>query len=620
MHWMRKLATESRLQADVSLAPRLQRLLLVAFAAIFFIQSFSASQIKSPTWDEAYHFANGLLFVEKGRIPRAMDHTPLLREMSGLFLHSAGIQLPAIPEVAAELTGTRADSEGLEYFIGNRILMESGPDRVLLWARLPLILLNTAFIFVIFLFGRELFGSTAALGAAFLYSLNPTILANSFLVGTDSGVAVFTIVFLLALWKYLERPGLVRMVLCGLAMGCLLGTKYSSLVLLPVSAVLVLIAAQWPLENPPLIPQAPPSTLTDRLRRYGLGLAGAGLAAFVLLQYIYLFPKDPLQYLKGLALVNGDHTADAQFFLAGRLAHHFNLYFVVAYLVKEPIATIILAALGLAQLLRREVRRLAVAFLLIPAAALFLGYTILSDDLGVRYIVPCLPFAYLAGGLSLAAMLQSATAWKRGAAALLCIWLVVTAVGIYPDHLSYFNEAACLPDQAGKIGLDGGSRCGGRWLDESNIDWGQGLKQLKSWLDRNAPGRNVRVAYFGSFDPQVYGIPAEQLSGPDLASTPAPGLYAVSAHWVASAVARYGSGAEWLHQNQPLAVVGHAYYIYEIPPPRTSNLPLRYDSLQVPGDVDLQLALMQAEFPTLSRLGPAPPTAARLRPQQRITP
>ena len=93
----------------------------------------------------------------------------------------------------------------------------------------------------------------------------------------------------------------------------------------------------------------------------------------------------------------------------------------------------------------------------------------------------------LAGGAGAAWLIRQGR-WGRAVTAALGLWMLSTSAAIYPDHLSYFNEFACVAEP-GQIGLDGGSRCGTLWLDDSNVDWGQGLKQLKTWLDVHAPGR-----------------------------------------------------------------------------------------------------------------------------------
>jgi len=167
-------------------------------------------------------------------------------------------------------------------------------------------------------------------------------------------------------------------------------------------------------------------------------------------------------------------------------------------------------------------------------------------------------FGYLAGGIALAALWKRSTIWRVVAAGS-CLWVAAAAAGIYPDHLSYFNEAACLPGHLDRIGLDGGSRCGADWLADSNVDWGQSLPQLKSWLDRNAPGRTVRLEYFGTFPPAAYGIPFEP-ADPYMVPIPPPGIYVISSHWLS--YASLLTGAKWL-RDEPEAIIGHAYYIFE---------------------------------------------------------
>jgi hypothetical protein len=144
----------------------------------------------------------------------------------------------------------------------------------------------------------------------------------------------------------------------------------------------------------------------------------------------------------------------------------------------------------------------------------------------------------------------------------------VAAAGIYPDHLSYFNESACLLESPGKIGWDGGTRCGPLWLDDSNVDWGQGLKQLRTWMDRHGNGRPLKLAYFGTVPPEDYGLHAEKLEARDILADPPPGLYAVSAYWVGrlpaiGATVAQGGGS-WLRRFTPVDIVGHAFYIYDV--------------------------------------------------------
>jgi hypothetical protein len=519
------------------------------------------------------HIAAGLSYIETGRIVVSPDHPPLLKELSALALRQAGVRWPATPEAAAATNG------GTQFpsAVARSIIVDNGPDHVLFWARLPLILVATALVFAVYMLGRRLVGEAAGVGAAFLCAFDPNILGLSFLVITDVGLATFLLLFIVALWDYLNRVDIARAIVCGIALGAALGAKYSGVILPPLAVLLMLAAVRWPPQTSQALadPRAKrePDTAHQvhrRILRYGTGFVVMCITAFIVLQVIYLFPKDPLQYRRGWSSIYGGHVEGFQTYMAGRLAPRFYSYYIVAFLLKEPLASIALAAIGLWIVVRdRSMPALARTFLLLPPALLVAGYTVMSYGIGIRYLMPALPFAHLLGGVAIAKLVRTARAPTRVAAGLLCAWVFVAAVGIYPDHLSYFNEAACVLDEPTKLGLDGGSRCGPTWLDDSNVDWGQGLKQLKTWLDRNAAGRQVRLGYFGTIPPEAYGIHQVPMSDDDILYGKTPGLYAVSAHIVAStpavALRARGGGAEWLRRTRPVAIVGHAYYIFDIP-------------------------------------------------------
>jgi hypothetical protein len=253
--------------------------------------------------------------------------------------------------------------------------------------------------------------------------------------------------------------------------------------------------------------------------------------------------------------VNADHNPDYLVFLGGQLEHHFASYFAVAYLLKEPLAAILLAGVGLFALRATAASRRVKLFLLLPPAVLFAAHTMFADNLGMRYIIPALPFACLVGGAGAAWLIRQGT-WGRAVTAVLGLWVVTAAAGVYPDHLSYFNEAACLTKNPGGMGLDGGTRCGPLWLDDSNVDWGQSLKQVKAWVERNAKGERVHLAYFGSFPPAGYGLDVVPVGPEQLAQDLEAGIYVVSAHFVAR------TPAAWL--RTPTEIIGHSMYVYRI--------------------------------------------------------
>jgi len=549
--------------------------------AIFFLQLFFASRAKSPAWDEPAHIASGVAYIQKGALTVNPEHPPLLKALSGLFLTWAGARWPNTERAHDLLSG----ANDWQWAAGSHILVTAGVDRALQWARLPMMLVGSMAALLVYLWGRQLAGELAGLGALLLFTLDPTISGHSYLVTLDVGLGAFTLLFLFCLWHYTRSPRPRTLVLCGITLGLVLCTKFSSLAILP-SAAILLVAARarrtpWkaaPDEPCPcgsgkkyknchaVIPQSR-FDLQSALAcvpplLYMGGIAGAVIWA------VYRF-HSPLAYIQGVKLVNQNHQANYVAFMAGQLAPRFTSYFAVAYLLKEPLAAMALAATGLFFLLRPKAflwrDRL---FLLLPGAVFFLVHVWKADDLGIRYIIPCLPFAHLLGGIGLAALIRSPARAAKSIAIVLSLWMAVAAAGIYPDGLSYFNESACLFSDPGKLGLDGGSACGAAWLDDSNIDWGEGLKSLNAWLNRHAAGRSAKLAYFGSFPPAAYDMPVEVVEDSQLAFQPGPGLYAISAHLLAHHNAlvehRLASGDEWTLRVPPTAIVDHCIYIYDL--------------------------------------------------------
>jgi hypothetical protein len=508
----------------------MRRIAVAALLTAFFLQAFVASLLKSPTFDESAHLGAGVSYLSKRNFQDNLQHPPLMKELSAAFaMAGAGVRWRDTRE-AEMLLAHVPGQPGLQWVVGNALVAAYGVDRVMFWARLPMLLVSTLLGLLIYLWGRQVLGEAAALGALFLFAFDPTMLAHAPLVHTDMGLAAFTMLFLMALWNYLERPSGRGVLWCGLALGLALATKYSAVVLAPVALVL----------------------LASRMGRRAAGpFLGMCAAAFLVVEIAFL-GRSPLLYLEGIRRVNADHDPNYLVFFAGEFATRFTGYFAGAYLLKEPLAAILAAGMGLLAVVRNRKARL---FLLLPPAVLFAGYTLKADNLGVRYMIPTLPFAYLLGGAGMAWLWERRAKGARAAAVVLCGWVLVQAAAIWPDHLSYFNESACLFEDPTKIGLDGGTRCGPAWLDDSNVDWGQGLKQLRAWLDGHGVKGPIRMAYFGSFPPQEFGI---QYADIDPDAPPAPGVYAVSAH----SLSRLKVAGAWLGGAEPTAIVGHAYYIY----------------------------------------------------------
>jgi len=72
----------------------------------------------------------------------------------------------------------------------------------------PLILIAASLAALLYVWGRQILGPLAAVGAVFVYVLDPTILAHSHLVTTDVGLAAFTVLSMFAALELHERSEL----------------------------------------------------------------------------------------------------------------------------------------------------------------------------------------------------------------------------------------------------------------------------------------------------------------------------------------------------------------------------------------------------------------------------
>ena len=118
-------------------------------------------------------------------------------------------------------------------------------------------------------------------------------------------------------------------------------------------------------------------------------------------------------------------------------------------------------------------------------------------DIGIRYLFPLVPFLCVwLGGLAsvrlLANLRGQGRLWLRVGLALAVLQAVETGLAA-PWYLSFFNWPS------------GGPGGGYRLVNDSNVDWGQGLLALRDEMKQRGIGR-IHLAYHGTADPALYGI------------------------------------------------------------------------------------------------------------------
>jgi 4-amino-4-deoxy-L-arabinose transferase-like glycosyltransferase len=222
----------------------------------------------------------------------------------------------------------------------------------------------------------------------------------------------------------------------------------------------------------------------------------------------------PEAYLWGLAHTYKFSKERPAFFLGEYRKTGWPLFFPVAFLMKTTLPALLLMAAGAAAVVGRRVRPAGQAgwparriprALAYRAAPLLLFFTVywlmavtMSLNLGHRHILPVYPICYIFAG---AAALWLAGRTARLLAVLLGLALAAHAVdslAARPFYLSYFQP------------LTGGPARAYRYFVESSLDWGQGLPDLATWLERLRAGGDrapVFLTYFGADSPRARQLP-----------------------------------------------------------------------------------------------------------------
>jgi hypothetical protein len=111
----------------------------------------------------------------------------------------------------------------------------------------------------------------------------------------------------------------------------------------------------------------------------------------------------------------------------------------------------------------------------------------------------------------------SAARW-RSLLTMLALLSGFAALRHHPQHLGYFNELA------------GGPNGGRARLLDSNLDWGQNLRELRAYVDSRRIALDG-LAYFGTARPADFGFSRYR---PPPGFAPRPGIFAVSVNFVKS--------------------------------------------------------------------------------------
>jgi dolichyl-phosphate-mannose-protein mannosyltransferase len=570
----------------------------------FLVQGLGFLASNSQTSDEAVHLAAGYSYLTRGDFRLNPEHPPFIKELCALSVLLA-YGIPFHPD-------DRYWRVAEEWRIGRDFLYRSPQpwEKILFAGRLPNLLLGVALVGLIGWWARRLWGDWAALTAMALSAFEPNLIANACLVTTDVGAALFTFLTLYLLWEYTAAPTWNLLIGSAVSMGLALASKYSTVILIGIAAGVIgchilLCGGSFTFPRRKAAGakknSAAPGAGERILDAFAPFVLLCAVAALVILA-VYRFQGFSTWWVglnRVLAHQEGGHHA---FFMGEYSTQGWWSYFLVAFLVKTPIGTLGLIAASLiffragSPLQRREV-----VFLLLPVAILLLAASEGRINIGLRHILPVYPLLIVLG--SRLATLNWPVVARVAAVGIPVGLAAASSLSVAPHQLAYFNELVGGPDQ------------GLRYLSDSNIDWGQDLKGVKAYMDREGIPM-IYLAYFGNPPPAALGIRFQYAPGfghldpPSLDILP-PGapreILAISVCMLQGLFPGNRDLYAWLWDRAPVGKVGYSIYLYDLTSDPAAHLHLAKTYLRAGPQ-----ALAAAELRRVLVLDPANGEAERL--------
>ena len=599
----------------------------ILILGVMFVLMITSIRNDSATMDELAHIPAAFGYVTQFDYRLNPEHPPLLKVLSGISgALGAKPCFPTNTKYWQEYVNGQWDQGwAFSYNAGNNA------DRIIIWSRIPTILLSILFGWLIFLETKRWFGKTAAIFALTLFAFSPTVLAHSRYVTTDIAAAFGFFIGIITFIRFLETPTRKKLIFAGAVFGIAELLKFSLVLLIPIYAALVIA---WVIAVPHL-------HVHERIRLFIrraaqsiiIGLIGFGIVWAFYIPFVWNYPMErqyrdaefdlssygfrpavsadlaliknkytrPLgQYVLGVLMVNqraaGGNTT---YYLGEVSAAGARSYFPVLYLLKEPIALHLLTLIAILFALkkinhgtrgtrtREKIERMRLwiwqhffEFSALFFIAFYWAVSIQSPlNIGVRHILPTLPFAYMLVSRGVVEWLrgerkgnpQDWLDWLWGLyethirsiprfffVFLLLLWMIASTIAVYPYFLSYYNF------------LGGGTENGYMIAVDSNYDWGQDLKRLTDYVNENQID-HIAIDYFGGGNPAYYlGDRAEPWWS---ARGPAHGWFAISATFLQGAHGKTAPGFirkpedsyEWLKGYEPIARAGTSIFIYRLP-------------------------------------------------------
>lgn len=570
-------------------------LLLITHVALL---AWSATK-HSPNLNETAHLVAGVSHWNYRRFELYRVNPPLVRMIATLPLLASDVKYDW--SEFNESPGARP-----VFQLGSLFVKANGEKTIWFltlarWSCIPFSLLGGL---ICFFWAKDLYGSKAGLLTLSLWCFSPNILAHGQFITPDCGATALGITAAFFYWKWLCQPNWRNAFLSGALLGITELTKTTWIVLFALWPAMWIASSLF--RNAEIIlpwkRQACQLTFLLLVGLYILNLGYAFEGSFTKLgefhfvsqalrgqnenesdQQIHelqnnLFSNSwlgtlpvplPKQYVLGIDIQKKDfEDFGRESYLNGEFSEEgWWYYYLYALMVKVPVGYWIIFVLAALYAIRKRplisTDWLNGFVLAVPALTVLV---LVSSQTGfnhhMRYVLPCLPFAFVWMG--------QAALWfsERNILATLVtcgalVWAILSSMLVYPHSLSYFNEFA------------GGPVNGHKHLLNSNIDWGQDLLFLREWIKRHPEAKPLHLCYYGFFSPQDLSLnyplpPLDENQAPDFC--PPPGWYAISVNYMKG----YGwqfpkNGFAYFQKYEPVDMAGYSIYIYHIAEEKTET-------------------------------------------------
>ena len=587
-----------------------------------FVVSALAAWNDSAIFDETAHIPAGYSYLTMHDMRLNPEHPPLLKDLAGLPLTFLNLKFDTTKDFWV------TDTNG-QWEAGKNLFWQEGNDADLLifWARIPLVLLSLLFGFFIFKWTRELAGTLAGLFALTLYAFDPNILGHNHFVTTDMGIAGFMLLAFYYFLRFIKDPTWKNVTIGGVFLALVQLTKFSSIMLLPIFG---LVATIYPLVKKVPAEKKSAFLFKLKMLGSYLGKSIVALVISLVLVWIfyalndYAMPKTKLAetinfyfspedtaniknvYTNQLLLAMNEHSilrplseyflgiamvfkrvsgGNGAYFMGQVSSAAFPAYFPTVFLIKEPLILLffmllaIIIAVGkngmaffmrirqkvqktpwltaLSSYIRHHIESLALlSFILLYSYISITG----NLNIGFRHLFPILPFVYILTAKTITDFCRSLRdSFSKTAffstIFLLSLFLVGGTIAAYPAYMSYFNETV------------GGPKNGYQLVTDSNADWGQDLKRLKSFLGEHPEIDKIRVDYFGGADIRYY-IGDKYIMWYDTKRPLEAGWYAISTNFLQGSIYNKNNPDEatyrWTQKIKPAYQVGTSIFIYYV--------------------------------------------------------